>query len=45
MPSKDADGIANSEDSDQTPLGAVRSGSAIFCQDVSKKKLSIDAKT
>ena len=30
---KDANGIANSEDPDQTaPLGAVRSGSALFAQ-------------
>ena len=33
MHPKDADSIANSEDSDQTaPLGAVRSGSALFAQ-------------
>ena len=33
MPPKDADGIANSEDPDQTaPLGAVWSGSALFAQ-------------
>ena len=33
MHPKDADGIANSEDPDQTaPLGAVWSGSALFAQ-------------
>ena len=33
MPPKDADGIANSEDPDQTaPQGAVWSGSALFAQ-------------
>ena len=33
MSSKDLDGIANSEDYDQTaPLGAVGSGSALFAQ-------------
>ena len=33
MPPKDADGIANSEDPDQTaPQGAVWSGSALFPQ-------------
>ena len=33
MSSKDVDGIANSEDPDQTaPLGAVWSGSALFAQ-------------
>ena len=33
MSPKDADGMANSVDPDQTaPLGAVRSGSALFAQ-------------
>ena len=33
MHSKDADSIANREDPDQTaPVGAVRSGSALFAQ-------------
>ena len=39
MPPKDAEGIANSEDPDQTaPLGAVLSGSALLCPDLSVRK-------
>ena len=32
MSPNDADGMANSVDPDQTPLGAVWSGSALFAQ-------------
>ena len=40
MSPNDADGMANSVDPDQTaPLGAVWSGSALFCPDLSVRKL------
>ena len=42
MPSKDADGNANSEDPDQTaPIRAVRSGSALFAQTYLSENLGI----
>ena len=39
MSPNDADGMANSVDPDQTPLGAVWSGSALFSQAYLSKNL------
>ena len=39
MSPNDADGMANSVDPDQTAPLAVRSGSALFCPDLSVRKL------